>query len=230
MDVKEQENASNTQRDNYKISNVKINLENVQLVKQDLTDELLDYYSKCDLLAVDCEMMGLNPIRDRLCLIQMCDQNEKVTLVKIGTGKKAPNLKKLFEDAKIRKIFHFARTDLAFLYHWLDIDLKNVFCTKSASKLTRTFTDKHSLKDLVKETLSIDMDKNSQLTDWGASELTKDQIKYAASDVLFLIPAYKKLLELLKRENRMEIVEEVNKFLPALVKLDLLGYADFFAH
>ena len=229
-DVKEQENASNTQRDNYKISNVKINLENVQLVKQDLTDELLDYYSKCDLLAVDCEMMGLNPIRDRLCLIQMCDQNEKVTLVKIDTGKKAPNLKKLFEDAKIRKIFHFARTDLAFLYHWLDIDLKNVFCTKSASKLVRTYTDKHSLKDLLKELLSTDIDKNSQLTDWGAGELSKEQIKYAASDVFYLISGYHKLIELLKRENRLEIVEEVNKFLPALAKLDLLGYVDFFAH
>lgn len=209
---------------------MKINIENVQFLKEDLTSEVLSYYESCQLLAVDCEMMGLNPIRDRLCLVQMCDKNEKVTLVKIGTSKKSPNLKKLFENPTVKKIFHFARTDLAFLYHWLDIDLKNIFCTKSASKLIRTYTDKHSLKDLLKEIVNIDIDKNSQSSDWGAFELTKDQIKYAASDVLFLIPAYEKLIEMLKREGRLEILEEVNKFLPALAKLDLLGYVDFFAH
>ena len=209
---------------------MKINLENVQLVKQDLTPELLNHYESCELLAVDCEMMGLSPVRDRLCLVQICDQNEKVTLVKIGAGDKAPNLKSLFENPKVRKIFHFARTDLAFLYYWLGIDLVNVFCTKSASRLVRTYTDKQSLKDLLKEILKIDIDKNSQLTDWRAPELTKEQIKYAACDVLFLIPAYHKLIELLKRENRLQIIEEVNKFLPTLAKLDLMGYVDFFAH
>ena len=209
---------------------MKINLDNVQLIKHDLSDELLEHYLSCPLIAVDCEMMGLNPIRDRLCLVQICDHNEKTTLVKIETDSKAPNLKKLFESSKVKKIFHFARTDLAFLYHRLNIDLVNVFCTKSASKLIRTFTDKHSLKDLLKELLSTDIDKNNQQTDWGAPELTKDQIKYAASDVLFLIPAYHKLIDLLKRENRLELAEEVNKFLPILAKLDLLGYVDFFAH
>lgn len=209
---------------------MKVNLENVQLQKEDLSAESLDHYSKCDLLAVDCEMMGLNPFRDRLCLVQICDTNEKVTLVKIELGHKSPNLKKLFESQNVKKLFHFARTDLAFLYYWLNINIKNIFCTKSASKLARTYTDKHSLKDLVKEVLNLNMDKNSQLTDWGRDELTKDQIKYAASDVLFLIPSYHKLIELLKRENRLELVEEVNKFLPTLAKLDLLGYADFFAH
>lgn len=209
---------------------MKLNLENVQLLKNDLTDELLEYYSKCDLLAVDCEMMGLNPIRDRLCLVQLCDQNERITLLKIEPDRKAPNLKKLFENPEVRKIFHFARTDLAFLYHRLDIEAVNIFCTKSASKLGRTFTDKHSLKDIVKETLSTDIEKNSQLTDWGATELTKEQIKYAANDVLYLIPMYQKLLLLLNRENRLGLVEEVNKFLLTLAKLDLLGYTDFFAH
>lgn len=209
---------------------MKINLENIQICKNDLSDELLNYYSSCELLSVDCEMMGLNPLRDRLCLVQMCDKDEKVTLVKIESGAKSLNLKKLFENPKVRKIFHFARTDLAFLYYRLQIDLVNVFCTKSASKLARTYTDKHSLKDLLKEILNIDVDKNSQQTDWGHSELTKNQIKYAASDVLYLIPAYHKLLEILKRENRMELAEEVNKFLPMLAKLDLLGYVDFFVH
>lgn len=209
---------------------MKINLENVQLLQNDLSEELLDYYSRCELIAVDCEMMGLNPLRDRLCLVQICDDKEKVTLVKIEQNAKSPNLKKLFENSKIKKIFHFARTDLAFLYHWLGIDLQNVFCTKSASKLARTYTDKHSLKDLVKEVLNLDMDKNSQLTDWGRDELTKDQIKYAASDVLFLIPSYHKLIEQLKRENRLELCKEINKFLPTLAKLDLLGYTDFFVH
>lgn len=216
---------------------MKINLDNVQLITKDLSSELADKYSSSNLLAIDCEMMGLNPIRDRLCLIQMCDQNNNVTLIKLGiedwdiqVKNKAPNLKRLFENPNIKKIFHFARTDLTFLYHWLNIDLINVFCTKSASKLVRTYTDKHSLKDILKETLSTDIDKNSQLTDWGAKELTKDQIKYAANDVLFLIPLYHKLIELLKRENRLEIAEETNKFLPTLAKLDLLGYIDFFAH
>ncbi len=209
---------------------MKINPDTIQVLKNDLSDELLNHYSSCELLAVDCEMMGLNPIRDRLCLVQMCDKDEKVALVKIDAGAKSPNLKKLFENSKVRKIFHFARTDLAFLYYHLQIDLINVFCTKSASKLARTYTDKHSLKDLLKEILTIDVDKNSQQTDWGHSELTKDQIKYAASDVLYLIPAYHKLLDMLKRENRLELAEEVNKFLPIQAKLDLLGYVDFFAH
>ena len=212
---------------------MKINPENIQLLKQDLTDELLKHYSSSKLLAVDCEMMGLNPFRDRLCLVQMCDESQKVTLVKIEAlqkAPKAPNLKKLFENSEIRKIFHFGRTDLTFLYHWLDIDLENIFCTKVASRLIRTFTDKHSLKDLLKELLNADIDKNNQLTDWGAPELTKDQIKYAANDVVYLIPAYEKLLELLKREGRLEIAEKACKFLPTLAKLDLLGYTDFFAH
>ena len=209
---------------------MKINLESIQVLKNDLSDELLNHYSSCELLAVDCEMMGLNPLRDRLCLVQMCDKDERVTLVKIGDGEKAPNLKKLFENPKVRKIFHFARADLAFLYHWLQIDLVNVFCTRSASKLIRTYTDKHGLKELLKEFLSVDIDKNSQSTDWGAAELTKEQIKYAASDVLYLIRAYYKLLDTLKRENRLEIAEEANKFLPVLAKLDLMGYVDFFAH
>ncbi|MBI2995209.1 MAG: ribonuclease D [Candidatus Melainabacteria bacterium] len=225
MAEREQENVSNTRRDN-----LKINLENVQLVKNDLSDELLEYYLKCDLLAVDCEMMGLNPFRDRLCLIQICDATEKATLVKLQDCSKAPSLKKLFENPNVRKIFHFARTDLAFLYYHLQIDLVNVFCTKSASKLVRTYTDKQGLKDLLKELLKIDIDKNTQQTDWGAPELTKDQIKYAACDVLFLIPAYNKLIDLLQREGRLELMEEVNKFLPTLAKLDLLGYVDFFVH
>ena len=209
---------------------MKINLENVQVLKNDLSDELLNHYSSCDLLAVDCEMMGLNPIRDRLCLVQMCDKDEKVSLVKIEAGAKSPNLKKLFENPKVKKIFHFARTDLAFLYHRLQIDMVNIFCTKSASKLARTYTDKHGLKEMLKEILNIEIDKNTQQTDWGAPELTKDQVKYAANDVINLIPAYHKLLEMLKRENRLEITEECNKFLPVLAKLDLLGYVDFFAH
>ena len=209
---------------------MKLNIDNVQLVKNDLTDDLYNHYASCDLLAVDCEMMGLNPIRDRLCLIQMCDASGKITLVKIEAENKALNLKKLFESSNIRKIFHFARADLAFLYYRLQIEMKNVFCTRSASKLARTYTDKHGLKELLKEILSIDIDKNTQQTDWGHSELTKEQIKYAATDVIHLIPAYHKLMEILKRENRLELAEECNKFIPTFAKLDLLGYVGFFEH
>lgn len=212
---------------------MKLNVENIQLIKDDLSDELLKTYSSKDLLSVDCEMMGLNPNRDRLCLIQMCNEDGTIALVKVenhSIKSKAPNLKKLFEDDKVRKIFHFGRTDLAFLYQWLDIDLKNVFCTKAASKLVRTFTDRHSLKDLVRDLLNSEMDKSSQSTDWGAPELTREQIKYAAYDVVYLIPLYRKLIELLKRENRLEIAEEACRFLPTLSKLDIWGYEDFFAH
>lgn len=242
MDVRGQENDSSSQRDNF--SNycsvnlkMKLSIENIIILKNDLSTELFNYYSSSQFLAIDCEMMGLNPVRDRLCLIQMCDQKEKVTLVKLEpdilskeVNQRSPNLKKLLENPEIKKIFHFGRTDMAFLYWWLGIEIKNVFCTKSASKLTRTYTDKHSLKDLLKDTLSVDMDKTSQLTDWGAPELSKDQIKYAANDVLHLIPLHFRLIDFLKRENRLEIAEEANKFLPTLAKLDLLGYIDFFAH
>lgn len=214
---------------------MKPNLENINLVKNDLTDELYNYYSKCNLIAVDCEMMGLNPLRDRLCLVQMCDESEKITLVKVeqktnGKSPMAPNLKKLFEDSKIKKIFHFARADLAFLNYHLGIEIKNVFCTRSASKLVRTYTDKHGLKEILKELFNLKIDKDTQSTDWGQETLTKDQIEYAATDVIHLISLYKKLVEMLKRENRLELLEEANRFLPSLVKLDLLGYVDFFAH
>ena len=185
-------------------------------------------------------MMGLNPTRDKLCLIQICDKDGNVCLVKIDSTRSqlisqssslnAPYLKKLFENSKVKKIFHFARTDLAFLYHWLGIDLINVFCTKSASKLVRTYTDKHGLKEILKELLSTEIDKSNQSTDWGAKQLTRDQLKYAGNDVFYLIPVYHKLVEMLKRENRLELVEQTNQFLPVLAKLDLLGYQDFFAH
>lgn len=242
MDARGQENDSSSQRDNFSNYSsinlkMKLSIENIVILKNDLSTELFNYYSSSQFLAIDCEMMGLNPVRDRLCLIQMCDQKEKVTLVKLEPdilskeiNQRSPNLKKLLENPEIKKIFHFGRTDMAFLYWWLGIEIKNVFCTKSASKLTRTYTDKHSLKDLLKDTLSVDMDKTSQLTDWGAPELSKDQIKYAANDVLHLIPLHFRLIDFLKRENRLEIAEEANKFLPTLAKLDLLGYIDFFAH
>ena len=205
-------------------------IENSPVLRQDLTDDFLEIYSSGNLLSVDCEMMGLHPHRDRLCLVQLCNKESKIALVKIEPETKAPNLTKVLENPKIKKLFHFARTDLTFLYHWLGIDVKNIFCTKTASKLVRTYTDKHSLKDLVKELLNTDLSKTSQLTDWGAEALTKEQVKYAAYDVLYLIPVYYKLVELLKRENRTEIAEEANRFLPTLTKLDLWGYEDFFAH
>lgn len=206
-------------------------LDEIKLVKDDLSNELFDKLSKSKLIAVDCEMMGLNPYRDRLCLVQMCTEDNQVVLVKFETSFNAPNLKKLFENPDIKKIFHFARTDLSFLHYWLKIELKNVFCTKYASRLVRTFTDKHSFKDLTKEFLTINLDKASQSSDWGSDELTKEQIRYAANDVIHLIPIYKRLIPLLEREKRTEISNEVNKFLPTLAKLDLLGYYEqFFVH
>lgn len=205
--------------------------ENIQLLLNDISDDILEKYSSGELLSVDCEMMGLNPHRDRLCLIQMCNEEGLIVLVKFSKDcTDAPNLKKLMEDKSVKKIFHFGRTDLSFLYHHLGIDIKNVFCTKSASKLVRTYTDKHSLKDLVRDFLNTNLDKSSQSSDWGADELNRDQLRYAASDVIHLIAIYNKLIPLLEREERLEIAEKANTFLPTLAKLDLLGYEDFFAH
>lgn len=212
---------------------MKVDLEKVKTFTNDLSEEAYKSFSAGNLLSVDCEMMGLNPYRDRLCLVQMCGEDNSIVLVKFENKDLkglAPNLKALFENDKVTKIFHFARTDLTFLKLYLDIEVKNVFCTKNASRLTRTFTDKHSLKDIVKDLFNINLDKASQSSDWGQDDLTRDQIKYAASDVIYLIPIYKKLSEVLKREGRIDLLNDANKFLPTLAKLDLMGYTDFFAH
>jgi ribonuclease D len=201
------------------------------VLQGDLNEEFFEAYKKDDRLAVDCEMMGLNPRRDRLCVVQICDSKNSVSLVQILPGQKdAPNLKKLFESTDIMKIFHFARMDMTFLKARLGIDLKSVFCTKIASKLARTYTDKHGLKELIREFFEENIDKKNQSSDWGKKILTKDQVDYAGTDVRFLISLQQILTEMLIRENRMQIAQKAFDFIETQVELDLLEITNLFEH
>jgi len=182
-------------------------------------------------VAVDTETMGLNPARDRLCLIQMSSGDGACHMVQIpvlrpGQIHHAPNLKAMFESPQVLKLFHFARFDLAALRAYMGINCQPVYCTKIASKLVRTFTDRHGLKDLCKELLGVELSKQQQSSDWGADELTQEQQKYAASDVLYLHQLKAKLDTLLAREGRTEIAEACYRFLPTRAVLDLAGWED----
>jgi ribonuclease D len=184
-------------------------------------------------VAVDCEMMGLNPYRDRLCLVQLSDGDGTAHLVQFAAGKyDAPNLKKLLGDAKTLKLFHFARKDVAVLQHWLGVLTRPLYCTKIASRLARTYTEHHSLKTLCKDVLGVELEKQQQSTDWGAAALTEEQLKYAASDVLHLHKLKDALDVMLKREGRSELAQACFDFLPGRALLDLSGWEeqDIFAH
>jgi len=184
-------------------------------------------------LAIDTETMGLNPDRDRLCLVQLSPGDGSADLIQIPAhGADAPNLKRLLGDARLLKIFHFARFDLGVLYKTLGIMAQPVYCTKIASRLTRTYTDKHGLKDLVREVLGHELSKQQQLSDWGALELSDAQLSYAATDVLYLHALKERLDAMLARESREQLAAACFGFLPDRVRLDLAGFAaeDIFAH
>ena len=184
-------------------------------------------------VAIDTETLGLNPHRDRLCLVQLSKGDGSADLVQIARGQtRAPNLERLLGDAKVTKLFHFARFDLAALYKTFGVMPEPVFCTKIASRLVRTYTDRHGLKDLTKELLGIDLSKQQQSSDWGADELTDAQMAYAASDVLYLHALKDKLEVLLKREERDDLASACFAFLPTRAKLDLKGWpeVDILAH
>lgn len=184
-------------------------------------------------IAVDTEAMGLNNKRDRLCLVQLSDGKGDAHLVQFDRGSyKAPNLVKLLTDAKRTKIFHFARFDLAIIREYLGIRLAPVYCTRTASRLARTYTDKHGYKDLCKELLGVEVSKQQQSSDWGAAALSKEQMDYAASDVLYLHQLREKLDVMIAREGRQELLEACCHFLPFRAELDLAGWEneDIFAH
>ena len=188
-------------------------------------------------VAIDTETMGLNPARDRLCLVQMSSGDGVSHLVQIpktepGRLHVAPRLKAVLEDPNVLKIFHFARFDLAALKAYLGAVVQPVYCTKIASKMTRTYTDRHGLKDLCKDLLEVDLSKQQQSSDWGSAELSEDQLRYAASDVLHLHKLKAKLDVLLEREGRAALAEACYRFLPARAELDLLGWEepDIFSH
>ncbi|MBC7146776.1 MAG: ribonuclease D [Thioclava marina] len=185
-------------------------------------------------VAIDSETMGLDPRRDRLCLVQLSSGDGDAHLVKIAKGQtEAPNLCRMLADPAVEKLFHFARFDVAALYNAFGVETKPVFCTKIASKMVRTYTDRHGLKVLVQELVGVDISKQQQSSDWGAAELTEAQMEYAASDVLHLHKMKAELVNRLKRENRMELAQACFDFLPTRAKLDLLGWEepnDIFHH
>ena len=201
----------------------------IRFHKGDLPD--LDRYTGD--VAIDTETQGLNPLRDRLCVVQLSPGDGSADVVQIARGQKnAPNLKKLLRDRSKTKIFHFARFDVAVLFQAFGIEVTPVYCTKIASRLTRTYTDRHGLKDLTKELLGVDLSKQQQSSDWAAESLSEAQLEYAASDVLHLHQLKRELDLRLAREGRAKIAEACFRFLPARAQLDLGGWSeeDIFAH
>jgi len=185
------------------------------------------------IVAIDTETMGLNPHRDRLCLVQLSSGDGTAHLVKFARGAyDAPNLKAMLTDPTVLKLFHFGRFDIAVLRHFLGVLTEPVWCTKIASKLVRTFTDRHGLKELCKELVGVDLSKQQQSSDWGADTLTEEQMRYAASDVLYLHEMKARLEEMLAREGRSEIAAACFRFLPTRAVLDLEGWPeiDIFVH
>ena len=183
-------------------------------------------------IAIDTETLGLNPHRDRLCLVQLSDGDGTAALVQVTDPDAAPELKSLLADESVLKIFHYARFDIAVLKQFLGVMAGPVFCTKIASKLARTYTDKHGLKDLCRELLGIELSKQQQSSDWGAADLSLEQLNYAASDVLYLHALKDRLDLMLKREGRDQLARACFAFLPTRAELDLEGWAemDIFAH
>jgi ribonuclease D len=205
--------------------------EDFQVCDRDLEASLLDRYLQASSVAVDTETMGLNYQRDRLCLVQLCAPG-LVTIIRIAKDQtEAPLLAKLMTAPHITKVFHFARFDVAQLRHRLGIETNPIFCTKIASKLVRTYSPKHGLKDLVFQLEGVELDKSSQSSDWGnAANLSEAQLRYAANDVRYLISVKDKLIVMLQREDRWELAQQCFAALPTMVSLDILQYGDIFSH
>ncbi len=200
----------------------------ITLHKNDLPDDL----DLGNIVAVDTEAMGLKYHRDRLCLVQISSGDGNAHLVQFASGDyDAPNLKKIISNPNVIKIFHFARFDVAIMKKYLGVRCPNVYCTKISSKLVRTYTDKHSLRHLCREVIGVDLNKQSQSSDWGAEELTTEQLNYAASDVYHLHKLKRSLDVMLEREGRVEIAQKCFEFLDTRTDLDLVGWAeDIFEH
>ena len=199
----------------------------IKLHKDDLPDEL----SLSDNIAVDCEFMGLNVERDGLCLVQISSGNQDAHIIKLNRETyNAPNLKRLLSDKNVSKIFHYARADLLFIKKYLMVNVENINCTKIMSKLARSYSDKHGLKDLVKEFIGIDINKNLQSSDFGG-DLTDKQLQYCARDVIYLHQVYKKLKAILVREKRFDLYTNTIQFVRSRVDLDLASFTnDIWSH
>ncbi len=199
----------------------------IKLHKQDLPDQI----SLSDKIAVDCEFTGLNIQRDRLCLVQISSGNNDAHIIQLNKDNyNAPNLKKILNNEKINKLFHFARADLLFIKKYLGISVENVNCTKIMSKIARSYSDKHGLKDLIKEFSGVDISKQLQTSDFGG-DLSDKQLKYCAQDVIYLHKIYDSLLKILKREDRIELYDKTIKFINTRVELDFASFKeDIWSH
>ena len=208
------------------------NPKSFSIFNEDLNQTSLEIFGKSNALAVDTEAMGLIHGRDRLCLVQICDKEDNIACIRIDIKQKlAPNLKKLMEDPNIEKVFHFARFDIAALASNLDIEVTPIFCTKIASKLGRTYSPRHGLKEVILELVGIELDKKSQSSDWGkVEELNEAQLIYAANDVRFLLKAKEKLQKMLIREERWEIAKKCFKSVSVMAELDRCRFNNIFDH
>ena len=208
-----------------------------EIVRGDLTEEQLQAYLASDAVAVDTETLGLRHMRDRLCVVQLCNRAGRATLVQITRLERSllfyasvPRLKRLMEDPRVLKVFHFARFDLAALRHNLGIVVDPIYCTRTASKLVRTYTERHGLKDIALELMDIEMDKAARHTDWSNPDLRPEQVRYAISDVTLLLPLMDRLEDMLDREARKDLARQCFKVIPVMALLDLLGYEQLFEH
>ena len=210
-----------------------------EIVRSDLTEEQLQAYLAAPAVAVDTETMGLRLLRDRLCVVQLCDRAGRATLVQIPkealdplrpVAGRSPRLKRLLEAPNVLKVFHFARFDLAALRHYLGIVVEPIYCTRTASKLVRTYTDRHGLKDIALELLDVELNKAARHTDWSSPDLRPEQVRYATSDVTLLHALMDRLDDMLAREDRMELSRECFRVLPLLARLDLMQYDLLFEH
>ena len=210
-----------------------------EILARDLSEELLQAYLAAPDLAVDTETLGLETRRDRLCLVQLCDRKGRAAIVQLPRetfdperppALRAPRLKRLMEDPGVLKVFHFARFDVAALAHWLGIATAPLYCTRTASKLVRTYTDRHGLKDNLLELLDVELDKVTRHSDWSSPVLSPEQVRYAISDVTLLLPLMDRLEEMLRRQGRAELARGCFAVIHTMAKLDLAGFQGLFEH